>query len=331
MNIDWTPLKAVIDQNEKFVLSSHVRPDADALGSELGMLGILKGLGKQVHIVNPGATPDHLRFLDPNGYTKSIAEIGSAAVKEADVHIVLDTSAWKQLGAVGESMKGTTSQKVVIDHHVSSDDLGALEFKDTKSPATGCLVFDIAQAFGHEISSDEATQLYAAIATDTGWFRFPATNSHTMRIIGALMDAGADPAEIYKAINEQRSLARIRLAGMVLQRVELAAEGKIAYTWVTQDDFAKTKSHPSDTENLVNECLTIAGTDGAFIIVQQLNRQFKVSLRSRTNFDVSAIAEKFNGGGHRQASGAVVEGPLEEAVKSIRDAMEAGLAQSNSK
>ena len=327
MNIDWTPLKQIIDTHSRFVLSSHVRPDADALGSELAMMGVLRKLGKQVRIVNPSATPDHLRFLDPNHDTKSIAEIGAAEVRDAEVHIILDTSAWKQLGAVGDAMKKSDSKKVVIDHHVSSDNLNAAEFKDTTSPATGCLVFSIAQFFNHSITADEATQIYAAIATDTGWFRFPATRSNTMRIVADLLDAGAVPADIYREINEQRSLARIRLAGMVLQRVELACDGKIAYTWVTQDDFAKTKSHSSDTESLVNECLTIAGTEGAFILVQQLNRQFKVSLRSRCGLNVAAIAEKFNGGGHKQASGAMVNGPLEDAIKAIRDAMQEGLTK----
>ena len=330
MNIDWKPLIEIIQQNQSFVLTSHVRPDADALGSELAMLGILRALGKEVHIVNPGATGEHLKFLDPDGETKSLAEIGGAAVREADVHIILDTSAWKQITSVGEAMKKSDSKKVVIDHHVSSDNLGATDFKDTTSPATGCLVFEFGKAIGHTFTKIEAIQLYAAIATDTGWFRFPSTKPETLHIIGELMSLGADPADIYQKINEQRSLARIHLAGIALQRAELGGGGRIAYTWVTQDDFAKTKSHPSDTENLVNECLTITGTEGAFILVQQLNRQFKVSLRSRTTLDVSKIAEKFNGGGHRQASGAMVNVPLEEAIKLIRGAMEAALNKNDS-
>ncbi len=319
MPIDWSPLKEIIDQRDRFVLTSHVRPDADALGSELGMALLLRSLGKTVQIINPGATPAHLQFLDPEQEIKSVHDAPALkqAILECDVHIVLDTSAWGQLGEVGNVMQKSTTQKVVIDHHVSSDDLNATQFKDTSSPATGCLIYDFMQAIDHTPSSRAASCLYAAIATDTGWFRFPSTTSKTMRTIANLIDAGANPAELYTLLYEQAAVPRLHLSGIVLQRVATACQGQLAYTYVTQSDFARSKAHPADTENLVNQCMTIAGIRAAFILVQQPNRKYKVSLRSRVDFDVTPIAEQLGGGGHRQASGAMLPGPKDAALKKL--------------
>lgn len=318
MPIDWEPLIELIHANERFVLSSHVRPDADAVGSELGLAAILEGLGKSVRIVNPSALPANLAFLDP---TKRVLKLGDGItpteILDTDVHIVVDTSAWVQLLDVGRVLKKTTATKVVIDHHVSADNLGALEFKDTKAEATGTLIVRLANAMNAQLPPDAATALFAAMATDTGWFRFPATTSETMRAAGALIDAGADQSFIYQQLYERRSFARVRLAGRVLGRIELASDGRIAYITVTGEDFQKTGAVQADTEELVNECLKIDGTIAAFIAIEQRNKRIKVSLRSRTDLDVAAVAEHFGGGGHKQAAGAQIAGPISRATQHV--------------
>lgn len=330
MNINWEPLRSILEDNERFVLSSHVRPDADALGSELGVAALLEALGKDVRIVNPSATPEHLFFLDPEHRVKKIGDgVTADDVANTDVHIVVDTSAWIQLQGVGDVLKKTNAKKVVIDHHVSADDLGAIEFKDTRSEATGSLIVQMAHALGYQLPAKAATPLYAAIATDTGWFRFSSTTSETMRIAGELIDLGAQPNLIYQLLYEQRSLARLRLAGRVLSRVSVVDEGQIAFTWVSRADFSETNSRPVDTEDLVNECLTIAGTQAAFIAIEQLNQRIKVSFRSRTDLNVAAVAEQFGGGGHKQAAGAVLPGPLETARDRVQAAMSAALVKQN--
>ncbi|MCH8830744.1 MAG: bifunctional oligoribonuclease/PAP phosphatase NrnA, partial [Planctomycetes bacterium] len=302
MKINWEPLRPILENHQRFVLSSHVRPDADALGSELAVAALLNEMGKSVRIVNPSATPEHLLFLDPEKRVKKIGE--GMSVEEAadtDVYIVLDTSAWVQLQDVGKALKRTSAQKVLIDHHVSSDDLGAAEFKDTTAEATGSLVFEMMRALKYTIPTAAATPLFAAIATDTGWFRFSSTRSETMRIAADLIDLGAKPNLIYELLYERCTLARLRLTGRVLARMEVANEGRVASIWVSQQDFIATGSRPVDTEDLVNECLRIAGTECAFIAIEQLNGRIKVSFRSRTNLNVAAVAEQFGGGGHKQA------------------------------
>lgn len=318
MSLDWKPLVEMIRGCQRFVLSSHVRPDADAIGSELGLAHILQALGKQVRIVNPSSPPPNLAFLDP---TKRVLKLGEGItadeMRDTDAHIVVDTSAWTQLQEIGTVLKTTSAKKGVIDHHVSSDDLGGIVVKDTTAAATGELIFELSQYLNVTLSLEAATALYCAIATDTGWFRFPSTTGRTMKIVGQLIDLGVEPAALYQQLYEQHTKARLKLFGRVVSRITVDGDGKVAYLWVAQKDFRETNSIPADTEDLVNECLKIAGVKAAFIAIEQLNGAVKVSFRSRFGVDVATVAEKFNGGGHKQAAGAVIQGQLADIMARV--------------
>lgn len=328
MKLNWQPLWDIINSHDSFILSSHVRPDADALWSELALKTMLEDLGKRVQIANPSAPPNTLQFLDPDGLAAKLGvDVSVDALAEFAVHIVLDTSAWVQLGGVGDVLRNLPTTKVVIDHHVSSNDLRAIEFRDTAAEATGALIYRFARAFDLKISPQTAMQLFCAIATDTGWFRFPSTTGDTMRIIGDLVDLGAEPHTIYEMLYERRSLSRVRLSGVVLQRTQVGCDGKLAYTTVQRTDFKETGATPVDTEDLVNECLRISGTQIAFILVEQEHGGIKVSLRSRKGSNVAAIAEQFGGGGHKQASGATLPGPINRAAEVVLQAVTAALEQ----
>lgn len=317
MTIDWEPFRKIIEQNERFVLTSHVRPDADALGSELALANMLESQGKQVMIVNPSATPSNLAFLDPTNRVRKISEVEAEDVLSNDVHVILDTSAWSQLPTIGDLLRKTEAQRVVIDHHVSSDDLNAIEFKDTTAEATGTLLHRLAMALDLPISKATAEAMFCAIATDTGWFRFPAIDGDTMRIAGDLMDRGVEPYVLYQTLYEQRSLARLHLASRILAAARVKFDGQLAFTTVTQNDFTATGGTPVDTEGMVNQCLAIAGTKAAFIAVELKNKRVKISFRSRPGINVSKVAERFGGGGHTQASGATMPGPLRVAVSRV--------------
>lgn len=326
MEINWEPLRAIIDANERFVLTSHVRPDADAIGSELGLAGLLEARGKSVVIINPSEIPPNLAFLNPDDRIRKFdSRTNVAELLEADVHVILDTSAWGQLQELADIFRRTQAVKVVIDHHVSADDLGAVEFKDPQAEATAALVIRMADALGYPITPEIAMPLFCALATDTGWFRYSSTTGETMRMAGRLIDLGVQPHLLYEWLYEQYSLARVRLAGRVLSRVTLDCAGRLAYTWVQHEDFDETGARPVDTEDLVNECLKIAGADVAFIAIEQQNRNVKVSFRSRSDVNVAAIAEQFGGGGHKQAAGAMLPGPLPAARQRVLAAVAAAL------
>ena len=322
MKIDWTPLREIIDSKKRFVLTTHVRPDADAIGSEVAMAGLLDQLGKEVRIVNASPVPPRLAFLDPDKKCLQLGtQVSEAEALDTDVHMILDTSAWGQLAEVGRVFKKTAAVKVVIDHHIFAEDLGALNLKDTEAEATGALVFQFAQEMNLAITPTIGTAIFAAIATDTGWFRFPSTTSETMRTIASLIDLGILPAVVYRQLYEHCTLGRIKLVGRALTRMMLDCGGKLAWTYVTLVDYRETGAEPPDTEDLVNECLTVEGIEAAFILIEQTNGNIKASLRSRSHLDVSQIAGKFGGGGHKQAAGTILPGPLAVAQAKILTAM----------
>jgi phosphoesterase RecJ-like protein len=325
MNLDWKGLISIIRNHERFVLTSHIRPDCDALGSELGMAGILQGLGKQCTIVNGHPTPPALTFLDPSQSIRAINENIQADEVSGDCLIILDTSAWAQLGPMADVLRRWSGTKLVIDHHVGEDDLGTLFFKDTNAEATGHLVALLAKHAGVKMTKAMATSLYAAIATDTGWFRFGSTTSATYRVIADLVDAGASPSSIYGDLYERDTIGRVRLRGRILSRVQTEENGQLIHTYVRKEDFAESGALPSDTEDAINLALAIEGTKAAFIMIEQLKGGFKISFRSRCHVDCNEVARQFGGGGHRAAAGAFIEAEFSDTQSRVLQAMRAAL------
>ena len=329
MSICWDRFADIVRNHRRFLLTSHIRPDCDALGSELALALMLEGLGKQVRIVNGHATPPNLAFLDPQHRIQALGvDVQAESLREYEVLIVLDTSAWIQLGAMADVVRAWPAAKLVIDHHVSSDELNAEPFKDPTAEATGRLIIDAAQALDVKLTPSMATALFAAVATDTGWFRFGSTTSDTYRHAAALVDAGAVPSQIFNHLYEQDTIGRLRLRGIILSRVINELEGRLAYTHVLKEDFAQAGALASDTEDAINSLLTIAGTEFAVIFVEQLAGDFfKISFRSRCELDCSRIAQHFGGGGHRAAAGASVPGTFHDVQARVLDLVRAALRQ----
>jgi phosphoesterase RecJ-like protein len=320
--INWSRFAEVIHAHRRFVLTSHVRPDCDALGSELGMAGVLTALGKDVRIVNPHPVPANLAFIDPE---KRIAQIGRDVPKDGltnyDVLMVLDTSAWAQLGDMGDVIRTTTAKKMVLDHHVSQDDLGAEAFKNVSAEATGRLVLEASEHLGVKLTPEIATPLFAAVATDTGWFRFASTTATTFDVGAKLVRAGARPDDIFRSLYEQDTLARVLLRGRILARTKTDLGGRLIYTAALKEDFEETGALPIDTEDVINLTLAVAGTEVAVIFVHTSSGNYKISFRSRGSVDCSQVAAQFGGGGHKAAAGATVAGPLEAAQAQVLDAV----------
>ncbi|QDT16007.1 DHH family phosphoesterase [Alienimonas californiensis] len=338
MPVDWKPLRPLLDAADRVALTSHARPDADALGSELALAAILEAMGKTVSIVNPSAAPDNLAFLDPHGRIAAFPrqgagrETGAAAgadfVENHDLHLVVDTSSFVQLGELAKVFQRTGATRVVIDHHQASDDLeaiGAHVFRDTSAEAAGAMVAEMADALDLPLPAAAITPLFVAIATDTGWFRHSNTRPSTMRLAARLMEAGADPTELYRKLYEEQSIQSLLLSGEGRRRMRIDCDGRLAYTTVGAAEFASTGGRPPDTEGLANDCLRVGGTEASFVAVEQPDGRVKLSFRSRGGCDVSALAASFGGGGHRQASGAMIAGPLDLAAERVRLAFEHAL------
>ena len=320
--IDWKPFQDLTESLQHFVLTSHVRPDADALGSELGLAGILKKMGKSVRILNASPTPPRLTFLDPSSEIETLDEqTPSPETTPIDAIIVLDTSSWKQLDSMADFIKGSTAKRIVIDHHLSADDLGAEMFKDTTASATGELITELGTFLGIPFDPSISAPLFSAVATDTGWFRFRSVDSRTYRVAAHLVETGAEPDKLHRQLYELDTLGRLKLMGTALERLKVIEDKHLAYTIIRRDDFEKTGAIPPDTEDLVNLTLTMEGINVGLIFIEQLRGGIKVSFRSRNDIDCRKWAETFGGGGHQQAAGAIVTCSLEEAVTKVIDSL----------
>jgi phosphoesterase RecJ-like protein len=325
MTLDWRTLIELVAGAQSFVLTSHMRPDCDAIGSEIALALALRSRGKTVRIVNGDAVPPHIAFIDPNHDVEVLGRDVAATDLSCDVLAVLDTSAWMQLGPMADVVRRMNAKKIVIDHHVSEDDLGATMFKDADADSTGRLVLEAIDRLGIELTPAIATPLFSAIATDTGWFRFASVSEATLKAATRLVAAGARPHVVFAALYEQNSLARLRLQGRILSNVQSDLGNRMLWTTITQSDLRELGAEPTDTEDVINRLLGVAGVEVALLFLEIGPRETKVSLRSRSPVDVRQIAERFGGGGHRAAAGVRYPGPLAEAepavLAAVRDVM----------
>jgi phosphoesterase RecJ-like protein len=302
-----------------------MRPDCDAIGSELGLALALRSLGKTVRIVNGDGVPPHIGFIDPNHDVLVLGRDVDAADVKCDVHIVVDTSAWSQIGPMADIVRATIARKVNIDHHVSQDDLGSLVFKEVTAESTGRLIVQAIEALGVTLTPEMATPLFAAIGTDTGWFRFASVTASTFEAASRLVAAGAKPSTIFATLYEQNTLARLRLQGRILTNVKSHLDGRLLTTAITQDDLKAVGAEPTDTEDVINRLLGVAGVEAALLFLELGPQETKVSLRSRSTLDVNAIAAQFGGGGHKAASGVRYGGPLNDAEPKVIEAVIAAM------
>lgn len=324
----WQELIELIQRHTRFLITTHVRPDCDALGSALGLAYTLEALGKHTSIVIGDRVPERLAFIDPEQRIQSlVTDQAETMCENVEVFMVVDTSAWAQLGRMADILRSTACPIAVIDHHASDGEIQAsVMCKDEHKEATGRLIVELTHALGTPLTAAAARSLFAALATDTGWFRFPSTDGGTMRTAGELIDNGAEPHEIYRCLYEQDTLSRAKLRGVTLDHLTIDNGGRLAYSFLLDSDFVATGADRSETEDFVNMGLAIAGTDVAVLLTEQPEGAFRVSFRSRTpQMDCSLVAAQFGGGGHRAAAGATVDGPLDTARRRVLKAVRAAL------
>jgi phosphoesterase RecJ-like protein len=327
MPLDWRPFVEAVRRHRRFLLTTHVRPDGDGLGSIKALGDTLVQQKKEVQLVIPSNLPERYRFLDPEGQIARFSE-GDGRWKNNEVVIVLDTGTWNQLDEFGPFLKSLHAEKFVIDHHLTQDDLGAVRLVDTSAEATGRLVYEAILALGGPLTMAAADALFVAIAMDTGWFRHSNATPATFALAEKLVQAGAKPTLLYDHLFEENTLARLKLMGAVLSRLQVTHAGRVASSEVRLADYGQTGAKPQDTEDLVNFTRSVAGVEVGLLFMEQPRGGIKVSFRSRARIDVARLAERFGGGGHRLASGATVLGvSLDDArdrvLQAVSEAIEA--------
>ena len=299
------------------VLSTHINADGDGCGSEAALARILTSLGMSVKIVNPTPWPETYEFLLDSQVVDASSE-DAPALRKADLLIVLDISDVKRLGSLAETVRTLKVPKLVIDHHMPSDEPPSTEIlSDTSACATGELIYDVAATLGQEITPQIAVALYVAILTDTGGFRFANTTARCLAIASQLLAAGVEPEEMYRRLYASHPIGRLHLLRDALATLEVDPAYGISWISVAAGAAEEYGLKSEDLEGLAEHPRSVGGTRMAIFFRDLGHGKIKVSFRSTGDVNVNEFARKFGGGGHARASGALIPGTIEEVRHSV--------------
>jgi bifunctional oligoribonuclease and PAP phosphatase NrnA len=303
-----------IEQRERFVLTSHARPDGDAVGSALACCQVLRAMGKHADVVLHDGVPRIYRSLP---FADQVLQADTVQGNyEAAIILECDSIHRTRLEGLEDRFL------ISIDHHTSGRPFAHVNWIDPHAVATAEMVFRLAREAGVKFSPEIATCLYTALMTDTGSFMFQGTNDNTFALARELVLAGADPAHCARGIYFAHSSAKLRLLGEALRNLNL--EAHLGWIWVTQAQMERCGAREEDCEGLVNYVLSIGDVEVAAFFRELPDGRYRVSLRSKGKVNVARVAESFGGGGHECASGCAVDGPLSEAVRQVLSQLRRG-------
>lgn len=309
----------IIQKGRTFLVTSHVRLDGDAVGSELALYEALKSLGKEAVVYNQDRTPQMYAFLPDAGVI--VNRLGP--LDGFDAVFVLDCSEIERMGEEAPRIAGI-ERIVNIDHHISNDRYGHLTLTDPEASSTGEMIFRLIDGMGIELTRDMAVNLYTAILTDTGAFRYSNTGPKTFAVAGRLLEKGADPAWIAQMVYETFPAVKIRLLGRALSTLEFDWQGRIAAVTVSKKMLEDAGAQWEHTEGFVEYPRSIEGVQVAAFFSEISEGLYKVSLRSKGRFSVEEVARKFGGGGHINAAACRMQGDYDAVKRRLFDAIKNG-------
>ena len=312
---NYGALLNLFNRYHDFALSTHINPDGDAIGSELGLYCFLTRLGKSVKMFNTDAVPGNYKFL-PNW--ERIEDIHTLRTYQPEVLIVLDASTLERIGKTLAKSLLPTHKLVNIDHHATAEAFGDINLIMPSASSTSEIVYKLIKSHQTPIDKSCALCLYTGLMFDTGCFRYSNTTAETHRIAAELIEVGEfAPDEVYRNVYEQLPVAKIRLSSEILRTLRVTDDGKIASVYATQAMFRKTRATADAVEGIVNQIQAIAGVEVALCVSEMTDRTAKVSLRSQGHVDVSQLAAEFEGGGHARAAGCRVVMPYLSAINTL--------------
>jgi len=312
-------IREAIETKTRFVLTTHVHADGDGIGSELALYYHLKDLGKDVHILNPSPLPDIYRFLDPAGTRiQEYGERHARTLGEAEVLFLLDLSSVDRLGPLRSALAENRPLRICIDHHPEQGPSCDLAWIDDQAASVGELVFLLLKRCGREISPAIAEALYVAILTDTGGFRYSNVTAQTHRVAAELLGTGFDHHDVYRRVYESTTWKQYLLFARAVGKLERACDDKVAWMSLTRQMFEETGTEEKDTEGLAEFPRSIGGVQIAILFIEQAPDCIRVRFRSRRETHVDELARELGGGGHRNASAAVLKGTgLQGAIDKV--------------
>jgi phosphoesterase RecJ-like protein len=294
-------IREAIRGRQRFLISSHARPDGDSIGSQMAMAYALRALGKHVEVVNRDPAPAPLMaFPGVPGI-----QVADRADGDFDAALIMECSELARTGVSGLERYFLVN----VDHHPGNAHYGAINWFEAGAAACAEMVFDIIGALDVPLSLEIATHIYVGILTDTGSFHYSSISPRTFDICRQLVEAGVDPPRVARSIFDSNTLGRLKLFGSVLSTIELEDHGRLAVVFVDRAMAAAAGGTYDDTEGLINLPLTVKEIQAVVFFKESETNQYRVSLRSKGDIDVCAVAKEFGGGGHKNASGCTVSGP----------------------
>jgi phosphoesterase RecJ-like protein len=308
-----TRIVDAIGSRHRFVLSSHSRPDGDSIGSQLAMAYALKALGKEVTLVNADLAPAPLQAFPgvPD------IRIAPEAIGDFDAAIIMECGDLARTG-----VRGLERYFVInIDHHPGNTGYGAINWFDPQAAACGEMVFELVRALGVAFTAEIATHIYLAILTDTGSFHYSSISPRTFDISKQCLEAGVDPVVVARNVYDSNNMGRLKLFGAVLSAMQIDQTGRIAIVYLDHEMARAAGGTYEDTEGLINLPLTVKEIQAVVFFKQAEQDEYRVSMRSKGDIDIGAVAKEFGGGGHKNAAGCTVNGPIDALQKTFVEKM----------
>lgn len=311
---------SVLQEKQSFIITGHVSPEGDAIGSGMALALALRQMGKKAEVINKDPIPQQLLFLPHEGLFSQ----QQAITRPADALIVVDSGSFERTGYNGHSSIPTL---INIDHHITNPFYGHINWVLPTAMATGEMIYDLIKAMGTRMTPSIATCIYTALITETGSFRYVNTTSRALQIAGEMIDRGADPFRIAGALFEANTPGRLKLLAEVLGKMQVSADERIAWIQVTQAQLRKTGTTLEDTEDFVTYPRSIEKVEVAVFFREVGPEQYKISFRSQGKVDVALLAKRWGGGGHMYAAGCTRFGSWPEVRDTVLTSVQEAVYQ----
>ena len=304
----------LIEQKQRFMITSHIRPDGDGIGSGLGLYWMLRSMGKEAEVVLRDRVPPAYNVLPGS----ELVVVQDDITTDYDAAFIIECSDVSRPG-----LPGLKNQFVVnIDHHSTTLPFGDINWIDSTAAAVGEMIYNLCKALGLEVTKEIAECIYTALLTDTGSFHFSNTTERTLKIASELVRRGAEPARISQALFYSYPYSKIKLLGSVLSGIERDESGRIAWVVMDREMMYEAEASEEDSDGIVNHALSIDEVEAVAFFKELAEGMYRVSLRSKNKYNVAKVAETFGGGGHRNAAGCRIEGDLEDVKRRVIEGLQ---------
>ncbi len=322
--LNWDSAAEVLENSQSVVLTTHVSPDGDGIGSEVALYHFLRERGKTVHIFNPSPLPPEYKFLASSNIVEEYSPEYRSVVENSDVFIILDIGAYARLREIGEVIQISSGTKICIDHHPAKGvNHFDLEYIDIHAAATGMMVYDLIKFIDPDGLNFEIAQgLYSALMTDTGSFRFSNTTPHAHEMAKELLEYGVEPYQVFEHVYESYSIERIKLLGKIIDNLRFTEDEKIAYFPVSLEMQESVGAETTDVEGFTDFVRSVGGIEVAVMFHEVTPTKTRINFRSKGRVIINTIAKRFGGGGHKFAAGAVIEKSYKEVIPIVIEAVQ---------